>query len=127
LRAAVPAPGSTVSGSPSEIRLTFDEPLVAGSTFVVYASAFQSTPGVAPVIEGASLHAHLASPLAPGDYTVQWKAVTADGHTTEGSYRFRVQPPTGAPPWAWGVGLVVALAAGGAVLWRRRGAARTGR
>ncbi len=30
------------------------------------------------------------SALAPGTYTVDWKVLSADGHVTEGSLRFRV-------------------------------------
>jgi methionine-rich copper-binding protein CopC len=118
---ADPRPGATVS-SPAEIRLTFTEPLSAGSAFVVYAAGFQAVPGIAPNVEAASLRATLAAPLAPGDYAVQWKAVSVDGHTTEGSYQFRVVESGGVPAWVWGLGaaLVVSGVSAAIVLKRQR-------
>jgi len=90
LVSAAPAPGETVPPALAEIRLTFDEPLTVGSTFVVYAGGFQVVSGIAPQVEGQTLRASLAAPLASGTYAVQWKAVTEDGHSVEGSYQFGV-------------------------------------
>ena len=118
---ADPAPGSTVAGSPRAIRLTFTEPLAPGSTFVVYAAAFQAVPGIAPMIEGASLRASPAAPLLPGAYTVQWKAVSDDGGITQGSYQFRVVPSAGVPMVWWLAGAAALALVGAALWWRARG------
>ena len=32
-------------------------------------------------------------PLEPGQYLVRWKVLSADGHVTEGTFRFAVAPP----------------------------------
>ncbi len=90
LLSASPAPGETVPPRLAQIRLEFDDSLLADSTFVVYAKGFQAVTGISPQVEGNILIAALASPLAPGTYTVQWKAVTEDGHSVDGSYQFGV-------------------------------------
>lgn len=122
LLSADPSPGSTVADSPSQIRLTFDAPLLPGSTFVVYTAAFRAVPGITPVTEGASMRAIPDAPLAPGDYTVQWKAVAPDRDTTAGSYQFRVAPSGGATIPLWGAGLaILAVLGASAVLgWHAR-------
>jgi hypothetical protein len=57
---------------------------------MVYGEGFQAVAGISPQVEGNVLIAALASPLTAGAYTVQWKAVTGDGHSVEGSYQFGV-------------------------------------
>ena len=92
---AVPAPGSTVSGSPATIRLSFSQPLQATSRIDLFAGQFQAVPGVSTLVAGSEMRAVLASPLAPATYTVQWTAFTDDGHSTAGSYQFGVAATSG--------------------------------
>ena len=93
LLAADPAPGAVLARSPPEIRLTFSEALRAGSTFVVFGEGFAQVPGFSPAIVTESPEQLVAAipALAPGAYTVQWMAVTGDGHEVSGSYSFRVE------------------------------------
>jgi methionine-rich copper-binding protein CopC len=87
---AQPAAGSTVSGSPASIRLSFSQPLVSGSTVALFTGQFQQVGGLSTVVAGSELQATLAQPLAPATYTVQWVAATDDGATAQGSYQFAV-------------------------------------
>ena len=93
---AVPPVGGTVSGSPSELRLTFTERLVPAFSGVQIATA-----GGAPVAaakatldpaDPATLHVRLSQPLKPGVYKVTWHVVSVDTHRTSGSYAFTVAP-----------------------------------
>jgi len=93
---AVPGVGATVSGSPSELTLTFTQSLAPA-----FASVQITTAGGAPVPAGkatadpsdpATLHVRLAQPLKPGAYKVTWHVVSIDTHRTEGSYAFTVAP-----------------------------------
>ena len=90
LIAAEPAAGSTVAGSPSTIRLSFSQPLQAGSTIQLFSGQFVPVKGLAVSVAGSELQAVVGQPLAEATYTVQWTAITDDGHTTEGSYQFAV-------------------------------------
>jgi methionine-rich copper-binding protein CopC len=90
LIASEPAAGSTVAGSPSTIRLTFSQPLKRTSQIELFTGQFQPVTGLTTVVAGSEMRAVLGQPLAPATYTVQWTAVSDDGHSTEGSYQFAV-------------------------------------
>ena len=90
LIASEPAAGSTVAGSPSTIRLSFGQPLGSASTIQLFTGQFQPVTGLTTSVAGSELQAVVGKALAPATYTVQWAAVTEDGHTTEGSFQFAV-------------------------------------
>ena len=95
LEKAAPAVGSTVA-SPSEIRLKFSEgvePKFSGVTLSAEGGAAQAlaSVGVDPA-DNSTLVVKIAKPLAPGVYTVKWKAVSVDTHHTQGSFDFTVKP-----------------------------------
>ncbi|VWD53695.1 copper resistance protein C [Burkholderia lata] len=94
LESAAPATGSTVDTAPDTLRLTFNEDLEPAFSSVKVSDAN----GNAVTQEKAKVDA--ANPrvmtvvmpkLAPGAYTVQWVAMTADAHRTKGTYTFRVK------------------------------------
>ena len=87
---AVPAAGSTVTPPPAEIRLTFNETLLGGSQIVLYGERFQAVANVTTIVAGSQMRGLLAATLAPASYTVQWTAVSVDGHAVSGSYPFTV-------------------------------------
>jgi len=95
---AEPAAGSTVTGSPSTIRLSFSQPLQSNSTIKLFMGQFQPVGAVNTVVAGSEMQASLGRPLAPATYTVQWSAATDDGQTAQGTYQFAVVPgsPTAA-------------------------------
>ena len=102
LLSASPAPGEVTPPTLSKITLTFDSVLAPGSTVVLFTRNFLPVAGiVAQVEKGRELSVHLAAPLKPGTYTVQWTAVTLDGHSVEGSYQFGVSP--GGASWGFWV------------------------
>jgi len=57
-------------------------------------------------VANGQLWADLNPGLAAGTYTVQWSAVSLDGHTIEGSYQFAVAPP---PPFPWAALVIVVV------------------
>jgi copper transport protein len=92
LVAAEPPPGARLEEAPPLIRLTFNEPLAAGSSLAVRRPDFSSVAGVEVAI-GARAPEEMAAtlpPLEPGIYTVQWDVVSQDGHTVSGAYQFSV-------------------------------------
>ena len=92
---ANPLVGSTVHGSPAEVKLWFTEALEpAFSTLrVVDQAGAQVDQGNKAVDPGdpALLKVSLR-PLAPGSYKVVWRVLSVDTHTTEGSFSFSVAP-----------------------------------
>jgi methionine-rich copper-binding protein CopC len=89
---AVPAADGMAMPPPAELRLTFSEAVELSFTKVRVIG-----PDKKPVETGkpsldpkdkATVVVPLAAPLADGAYTVEWQALSADGHKTRGSYRF---------------------------------------
>ena len=138
LVSSYPAPGAVVAGTPPEIRLTFNERIGLGSTLQIFAPSFRAVPGVTAWVDPAAPQLLRAIPplLAPDTYTVEWSAVSADGHSVSGSFSFAVASSAAPAPvshsgWPYAAGAAIGgilVAAGlGYAAWRiilaRRGAA----
>ncbi|WP_322084690.1 copper homeostasis periplasmic binding protein CopC [Burkholderia sp. BCC1972] len=94
LESAAPATGGTVDVAPDTVRLTFNEDLepAFSSVKVSDANGNAVTQDKAKVDASNPRVMTVALPkLAPGPYTVQWAAMTADAHRTKGTYTFRVK------------------------------------
>jgi methionine-rich copper-binding protein CopC len=99
LQSQLPAADSTVS-SPKELRLQFSEGVEEKFSKVsITSTAGNGKTVVEPVPEVATdrvdnkvLIITPAAPLAPGEYKVEWHAVSVDTHKSEGSYSFSVSP-----------------------------------
>jgi copper resistance protein C len=95
LERAEPAADSVVEESPEEIRLFFSEvPGIEGTTVrladsageLVAASAAAANPD-----DGRQVFIRPESALAPGEYTVHWRVIAADGHAQRGTFVFGVR------------------------------------
>ena len=111
---AVPAAGSTVNTSPAEIKLTFSETLVNGSQITLFGDKFQAAAKVTTVVAGSQMTGLLGSTLSPATYTVQWSAISRDGHTVSGSYPFTVAGgvpagPRDLSPWIAALVSIISL------------------
>jgi len=95
LERASPSVGSTVKGSPPEIRLTLSEELeIAFSTIRVIDSSDQQVDNGDKMLDPANhkiLKITLRA-LPPGTYRVIWRVLSVDTHVTEGDYKFSVAP-----------------------------------
>jgi methionine-rich copper-binding protein CopC len=95
LMATVP-PADATAQSPQEIRLTFNEALVAKFSGVDLKDQAGKPVATGSVVadpkDQKQLVVPLKSPLAPGRYTVEWHAVSEDTHRVKGSYSFEVKP-----------------------------------
>ena len=90
---AEPAVGATVHGDITVLRLRFTEriePALCRLT-LVHDGRETALADLAAEGDGRILAAHVAR-LAPGAYTVRWRAVSVDTHVTEGDYSFTVAP-----------------------------------
>ena len=90
---ASPLVGSTVTSSPSEVRLWFTqslEPKFTGAQVRSSSGAVVGTGGVdAADPKQIVIRVHA---LPPGAYKVFWKVLSVDTHHTEGSFGFEVKP-----------------------------------
>lgn len=92
---AAPRSGEVVTTPPSRIFLRFNSRIEKGlSSVTVTGPAGRPIPlPVAGAPEGAPDRLAVpVPPLPPGTYLVRWKVLSADGHVTEGAFRFTVAP-----------------------------------
>lgn len=84
-----PAAGSTVSGAPSAVTLSFTEklePKFSGAE-VLNASGARVDKGAS--VSGNEMHVSVEA-LPAGSYSVNWHALSVDTHKTQGSFGFQV-------------------------------------
>ncbi|MDO9380145.1 MAG: copper resistance protein CopC [Nocardioidaceae bacterium] len=130
-----PVDGATMAAEPSEVSLTFNEPVSSPAYLVVESpDGTELTSGEAEVVDGTVSHQVRASGQA-GRYRLAYRVVSADGHPISGTLHYAVtagRPVTQAaedPEPAsfvhrhrehlmWGAGGLVAAA--GLLLWPLR-------
>ena len=95
LQSAEPAAGGTTA-SPKQIKITFNENVMAQfSSVEVKDQAGKMIPTGKATVDPANkkqLVVPVNEPLPPGDYKVEWHAVSDDTHRVKGSYSFSVAP-----------------------------------
>ena len=96
LTSATPAENGTVSAAPAELDLKFSEGLNLKFTGVKLTGPDKKAVATGTASLGAGDDTTLVVPvpaaLAAGIYTVDWHALSADGHKTHGTYTFTVKP-----------------------------------
>ncbi|WP_341318987.1 copper resistance protein CopC [Paraburkholderia sp. IMGN_8] len=89
-----PPPGASMSVSPKEVSIDFDDGLEAEFSAIMVTDAQRRSVTLGKAMVDSSNSKHMSvmlNPLAPGVYTVTWVAVAADGHRTEAEYTFTVK------------------------------------
>jgi methionine-rich copper-binding protein CopC len=92
---AAPAVGSTVHGSPSQVKLWFTQQLepAFSSAQVLDRSGKRVDKTDAKVDASDATVLNVSLPqLAPGTYKVTWRVLSVDTHVTEGDFTFDVAP-----------------------------------
>ena len=89
LVSSVPAAGSKVSPSPTELRLTFSE-LIDVVSAKLTGRGGKVVPTGAVRADDAVLVIPLKAPLPPGVYQVNWQVMSTDGHKRGGRLSFEV-------------------------------------
>jgi copper resistance protein C len=130
-----PAENAVLSVGPARVSATFNEQLqTAFAAMTVVGPDGNLWSSGQPQVQGAVVSLGVR-PLGPsGNYTVNYRVTSADGHVVSGSWSFRLTtsgtgtpgPPAGGsetasgdvPVWPFGVGAVVLVA--GAALWAAR-------
>ena len=90
----VPPPGASMSVSPREVSIDFDDGLEAAFSAITVPDAQRRSVTLGKSMVDSSNPRHMSvllNPLTSGVYTVTWVAVAADGHRTEAEYTFTVK------------------------------------
>jgi len=95
LRAELPAADASVQ-APTELTLTFSEGLELGLSGAVLKTSDGTSVKTGDLAldpnSDKTLLVPVSAKLAPGKYTVEWHALSKDGHLTRGTYQFKVLP-----------------------------------
>ena len=94
LQTSAPADGTTVAAAPSELRLTYNEPVEVSMSTVKITGPSDvaiATDKVAADPTSDKTLVQALPKLAPGDYRVQWNTMGHDGHHTKGEIHFTVK------------------------------------
>lgn len=89
-----PADGAVLRAPPSTVVLTFHAP-VRVTTLRLLDGAGRERPMRREGERGAAVgevRAAVQGALPPGDYRIEWRGVSPDGHAGGGAVRFRVEP-----------------------------------
>ena len=93
LESSTPAQDATVT-APEALTLTFSETVSLAFTGITLKAADGSEMATGEATlnpdTGSILTVPLAAPLPPGSYTVEWHALSEDGHKVHGTYAFTV-------------------------------------
>jgi copper transport protein len=117
-----PANGAQLRAPPTEVRLTFTEPVNLvedGIRLVDHVGATVPTPD--PTVDGRTVRWPMPADLPEGPYVVTWRVVSADGHPISGAFSFGVGTAAAVPDTATGTGTtttsVNTVASGSAAPW----------
>lgn len=96
LRSAEPAASATAATSPKQVRITFTEAVIPQFSGVEVKDqagrAIATGKATVDPANSKQLVVPVNEILPPGDYTVEWHAVSDDTHRVKGSYSFSVAP-----------------------------------
>src|SRR3982074_675445 len=94
LKSAEPAAGAAMTTSPKQIRITFNENAIAQLSGVEVRDQTGKVISTGRAATDAAnkklLVVQLKEQLPPGDYKVEWHAVSDDTHRVKGNYSFSV-------------------------------------
>lgn len=144
--ASDPVETAELTAAPSRVSATFNEPMQSqfAAMTVIGPDGVQWTEGE-PDVDGPVISVGVRAGAPAGDYTVNYRATSADGHVVTGSWSYRVvsaapdntgSPPApaapaetpapaesdgdGLPVWPFVAGTTVIVAAGAILAVRRR-------
>ena len=96
LQSAEPAVGAAVTTSPKQIRITFNENVIPQMSGVEVKDQTGKTIATGKAATDPANKKLLVVPvteqLPPGDYKVEWHAVSDDTHRVKGNFSFSVAP-----------------------------------
>ena len=90
LKSISPKDGSSLATVPTQVVLTFNEPISSSFVTVTVTGAEGAVSGGKPVVDGVTVTQALAPDLANGRYTVTYRVVSEDGHPVSDKTTFTV-------------------------------------
>lgn len=99
LESTSPADGSTVTRTPSQVTLTFNNPSIATGTVLKVIGPSGNVAVGKPELVDDQVVQKVEAGAPAGHYTVKWRVTSIDGHPISGSFSFTSeQAAEGSPP-----------------------------
>ena len=100
LESSSPAKDSSIATAPTEVVLTFGEPVTAGFAELALIGPDGTSHWEAgkPIISGPKVSAPLKQLGEPGKYTIQYRVTSDDGHPVSGSLSFTLTATASTSP-----------------------------
>ena len=91
---ASPKVGTSLKAAPRAVSITFSEAVVPSFSKITVAGppGFGGAGPARPERDARTLAAPLRGPTPPGAYTVRWRVLSTDSHTSQGTFRFELKP-----------------------------------
>lgn len=97
--ATSPTSGETVEAGQIPISVTFNEDVLADAELAGFAIEVTDSKGAQQpsgcLMAGGTVVSAITSLATAGDYTVNWRSVSNDGHPNEGTYKFTLANTSG--------------------------------
>jgi methionine-rich copper-binding protein CopC len=93
LRASEPAEEARLAAAPREIVLRFDEGVQLTSVTLRDEAGAALRLALRRDTAPRQVERLALPPLAPGQWRLEWRAISADGHPVRGTVRFSILPP----------------------------------
>ena len=97
LRSISPKDGSSLATAPTQVVLTFNEPISTSFATVSVTGADGAVSAGKAAVDGVTVTQALAPDLANGSYTVAYRVVSEDGHPVSDRTTFTVAAPSTPP------------------------------
>lgn len=94
LKSISPKDGTTVATAPTQVVLTFNEPIGTSFATVTVAGPQGAVSQGKPVVDGVTVTQALTTDLANGKYTVSFRVVSEDGHPVSDKTTFTLAAST---------------------------------
>ena len=93
---SLPTADSVIKASPTTVQLWFSEKIELGLSRVRVIDAAGKSVSIAPLTQDATkadapVVGRVPTPLANGNYTVNWTVASGDGHAVKGTFSFTIK------------------------------------
>ena len=92
-----PAADAVLDAAPQTLDLQFSSDVLEISPTVVLLGPAGDVDLPTPTVDGAQVSVVVPAGLVPGDYSVVWRVVSADGHPVQGTFAFSLTAPAVTP------------------------------
>lgn len=93
LRSSFPVDGQRLPTSPGRLELVFNERVQITALRLIHQSGYEQPFARPRAVERITSHQTILPAMEAGDWRIEWRIISADGHPVSGVIRFRIGQP----------------------------------